>query len=295
MNKEKTKDKIAASLMQVSKPRGFWFNAFRRFRHNKVACFSLIIIIVLALSCVVIPMFSAYDYSQTDFTGSLQQPNALHLFGTDGLGRDLFVRSFIGGRITFEIAFAATVVVMLVGVLYGAIAGFMGGKIDLLMMRFVDVLYGVPFLFFSILLLTLFGQSLFLSFIAIAAISWLDMARVVRGQALSLKQKEFVEAATICGVNKWQIITKHIIPNLMGVVVVYTALIVPNMIVLSAVLSFFGLGVMEPMTSWGLLISDGASNMDSWWLLLFPASLMTITLLAFAFVVNGLRDALDPR
>lgn len=282
-------------MVDAPRAKGFWRNAFRRFRHNRLALASLLIIIVLASLCIFVPIFSQYNYSQTDFTGSLQNPNISHFFGTDGLGRDLFVRSFIGGRITFEIAFAATIVVLLIGVLYGAIAGFMGGKIDSLMMRFVDVLYGVPFLFFSILLLTIFGQSLMLSFVAIAAISWLDMARIVRGQALSLKQKEFVEAAVVCGVSKWKIIIRHIIPNLMGVVVVYAALVVPNMIVLSAVLSFFGLGVMEPMTSWGLLISDGAQNMDSWWLLLFPACLMTITLLSFAFVVNGLRDALDPR
>ncbi len=288
-------NKRIKEALGAPKAKGFWQNAFRRFSHNKLAMISLIIILLLALLCVIVPMLSQYSYSQPDFTGSLQTPNAKHFFGTDGLGRDLYVRSFIGGRITFEIAFAATVVVLLIGVLYGSIAGFMGGKIDSLMMRFVDVLYGVPFLFFSILLLTLFGQSLMLSFVAIAAISWLDMSRVVRGQTLSLKQKEFVEAAVVSGVGKWKIIVRHIIPNLMGVVVVYAALVVPNMIVLSAVLSFFGLGVMEPMTSWGLLISDGSQNMDSWWLLLFPAMLMTITLLAFAFVVNGLRDALDPR
>lgn len=282
-------------VLKAPKSRGFWQNAFRRFRRNHLAMGSMILIIVLALLCAVVPMLSHYDYSVPDFANSLESPSFAHLFGSDGLGRDLFVRSFIGGRITFEIAFAATVVVLLLGVLYGSIAGFLGGKVDALMMRFVDVLYGVPFLFFSILLLTLFGQSLILSFVAVAAISWLDMARVVRGQTLSLRHKEFVEAAHICGVSNWKIITRHIIPNLIGVVIVYAALVVPNMIVLSAVLSFFGLGVMEPMTSWGLLISDGAQNMSSWWLLLFPALLMTSTLLAFAFVANGLRDALDPR
>ena len=274
---------------------GFWHSAFSRFKKNKLSMISLVIIIILSLACIFVPLFSPYDYSKPNFVESLGVPTAVHFFGTDGLGRDLFVRCFIGGRITFEIAFAATVVVLILGVLYGSIAGFMGGKIDALMMRIVDILYGVPFLFFSILLLTLFGQSILLSFIAIAAISWLDMARVVRGQTLSLREREYVEAAIISGVSNWQIILRHIIPNLIGVVIVYAALVVPNMIVLSAVLSFFGLGVMEPMTSWGLLISDGAQNMDSWWLLLFPAFLMTVTLLSFAFVANGLRDALDPR
>lgn len=282
-------------VLQTTKTKGFWTSAFRRFAHKKIAMVSLVIIMILALLCIFIPIFSMYDYSKPDFTASLQAPSIEHFFGTDGLGRDLFVRSFIGGRITFEIAVAASLVVLLIGMFYGSIAGFMGGKIDALMMRIVDILYGIPFLFFSILLLTLFGQSMMLSFVAIAAISWLDMARVVRGQTLSLKQKEFVEAAAICGIGKWHTITRHIIPNLIGIVIIYAALVVPNMIVLSAVLSFFGLGVMEPMTSWGLLISDGSQNMLTWWLLFFPATLMTITLLAFAFVANGLRDALDPR
>lgn len=287
-------DGMQASLI-TPKAAGFWQNAVRRFRYNRIALISLIIIIVLALLCIFVPLFSQYDYSHTNFANSLKAPNQAHFFGTDGLGRDLFVRVFIGGRVTFEIAVAATTVVLLIGVFYGATAGFLGGRIDLLMMRFVDILYGIPFLFFSILLLTLFGQSMVLSFVAIAVVSWLDMARVVRGQTLSLKHKEFVEAARVYGLSNWHIITKHVIPNLIGVVIVYAALVVPNMIVLSAVLSFFGLGVMEPMTSWGLLISDGVQNMESWWLLLFPAILMTVTLLAFAFIANGLRDALDPR
>lgn len=289
------KREITQILNTAPKSRGFWQNAFKRFQSNKLAMFSLIILLFFTILCIVVPMFSSYDFSRPDFIHSLSSPGTRHYFGTDGLGRDLFVRCFIGGRITFEIAFAATFVVLLIGVLYGSTAGFLGGKIDMLMMRIVDVLYGIPFLFFSILLLTLFGQSMILSFVAIAAISWLDMARVVRGQTLSLKHKEFVEAAQICGVGKFKIITRHIIPNLIGIVIVYAALVVPNMIVLSAVLSFFGLGVMEPMTSWGLLISDGAQNMDCWWMLLFPAILMTATLLAFAFIANGLRDALDPR
>jgi len=290
-----SKNTVLKELLSTSKTNGFWQKAFRRFCYNRVAFTSLMFILFLAMLCIIIPWVSHYSYSATEFTNSLVAPNTVHFFGTDGLGRDLFVRCFIGGRITFEIALAATITVLLIGVLYGAIAGYFGGKIDLIMMRIVDILYGIPFIFFSILLLTLFGQSLILSFIAIAAISWLDMARVVRGQALSLKHKEFIEAARISGVTNWHIIKQHIIPNLIGVVIIYAILVVPNMIVLSAVLSFFGLGVMEPMTSWGLLISDGAANMSSWWLLVFPAILMTTTLLAFAFVANGLRDALDPR
>lgn len=265
------------------------------FKQNYLAFGSLLVILFLASMCVLIPMVSRYNYAATDFANSLIAPNLQHFFGTDGLGRDLWVRCFIGGRISFEIAVAATLMVLGIGVIYGSISGFIGGKTDLIMMRIVDILYGIPFLFFSILLLTLWGQSIMVSIIAIALISWLDMARVVRGQTLSIKQKEFIIAAKLAGLNNFAIIRRHIIPNLLGVVIIYATLVVPNVIILSAVLSFFGLGVMEPMTSWGLLISDGANNMTSWWLLVFPAGLMIVTLLAFAFVANGLRDALDPR
>ncbi len=287
----KTKD----LKLEIPKAKGFWSNVFKRFSKNKLALVSLSIIIILTLMCIFVPMLSSISYDKTNWSEILETPNAKHLFGTDNLGRDLFVRAFIGGRITFAIAFAAAFVVLLIGIFYGAIAGYLGGKIDTVMMRIVDILYGIPFLFFCILLITLFGNSVALSFVAIAAISWLDMARIVRGQTLSIKHKEYVEAALVSGVSNRKIITRHVIPNLLGVVIVYAALTVPNMIVLSAVLSFFGLGVTEPMTSWGLLIADGAQNMESWWLLLFPAGLMTITLLSFAFVSNGLRDALDPR
>lgn len=281
--------------LDIPKAKGFWSNVFKRFSKNKLALLSLSIIVILTLMCIFVPMLSSISYDKTNWSEILQTPNAKHLFGTDNLGRDLFVRAFIGGRITFAIAFAAALVVLLIGIFYGAIAGYVGGKVDTIMMRIVDILYGIPFLFFCILLITLFGNSVALSFVAIAAISWLDMARIVRGQTLGIKHKEYVEAALVSGVSNRKIITRHVIPNLLGVVIVYAALTVPNMIVLSAVLSFFGLGVTEPMTSWGLLIADGAQNMESWWLLLFPAGLMTITLLSFAFVANGLRDALDPR
>jgi oligopeptide transport system permease protein len=273
----------------------FLYSTLRRFYTQKLALYSLLLIGVIAIMCILVPLCSNYQYNETDFQTGLQAPSFMHLFGTDGLGRDIFVRVFIGGRITFEIAFAATLVIIVIGVIYGSIAGLIGGKVDIIMMRIIDILYGIPFLFFSILLLTVFGQSLKLSFIAIAAISWLDMARVVRGQTLSIKHKQFIEVAITLGVNKRKIIMRHIIPNLLNIVVIYAALAVPNMIVLSTVISFFGLGVVEPMTSWGMLINDGVQNLNSWWLLLFPAGIMTITLLAFAFVVNGLRDALDTR
>ncbi|MEN9945884.1 MAG: hypothetical protein RLZZ293_270 [Pseudomonadota bacterium] len=281
--------------LDAPQAKGFWRSVFSRLSRNKLAMTSGLIIIVLALLCAIVPIFSSIAYDKTNWGEIMLAPNSQHWFGTDSLGRDLMVRCFIGGRITFAIAFAAAFVVLLIGIFYGAIAGYIGGKVDTIMMRIVDILYGIPFLFFCILLITLFGNSMALSFVAIAAISWLDMSRIVRGQTLSIKHKEYVEAALISGVSNFKIITRHVIPNLLGVVIVYAALTVPNMIVLSAVLSFFGLGVTEPMTSWGLLIADGAQNMQAWWLLLFPAGLMIITLLSFAFLANGLRDALDPR
>ncbi|RTL02776.1 MAG: ABC transporter permease subunit [Proteobacteria bacterium] len=281
--------------LETPKTKGFWLSVFGRLSKNKLAMTSAFIILALTILCICVPIFSSVAYDKTNWGEIMQSPSSGHLFGTDSLGRDLFVRCFIGGRITFGIAFAAAFVVLLVGIFYGAIAGYIGGRVDTIMMRIVDVLYGIPFLFFCILLITLFGNSMALSFIAIAAISWLDMSRIVRGQTLSIKHKEYVEAAMISGVSNFKIISRHVIPNLLGVVIVYAALTVPNMIVLSAVLSFFGLGVTEPMTSWGLLIADGSQNMQAWWLLLFPASLMIITLLSFAFLANGLRDALDPR
>lgn len=274
---------------------GFWYHVLKRFYHNRLAMASLFTLIVLILMCILVPIFSHHDYSATHFKDSLMPPNTHFWFGTDDLGRDLWVRCFIGGRMTFQIALAASSVVLLIGVIYGATAGFLGGSVDNGMMRLVDVLYGIPFLFFCILLLTLFGQSTWVSFLAIAALAWLDMSRVVRGQTLHLKQLEFVKAAKISGLTRWQIIRRHIIPNLMGIVIIYSALTIPSMITVSAVLSFFGLGVSEPMTSWGLLINDGIQNLYAWWLLLFPASLMTLTLLSFAFIANALRDALDPR
>lgn len=289
------KNKQAHAILKNITQNGFWTMSFKRFCHNKIALFSLILVLFLAFLCFLIPLVSQYGYASTDFTNSGASPSLAHWFGTDGLGRDLLVRVFIGGRISFEIALAATTLVLGIGVFYGAISGYLGGKTDMMMMRIVDILYGIPFLFFSILLLTLFGQSILVSIIAIAAISWLDMARVVRGQTLSLKQKEFVAAAILSGQGNLAIIRKHIVPNMLGIVIIYATLVVPNMIILSAVLSFFGLGVMEPMTSWGLLINDGAANMTSWWLIVFPAGFMITTLLAFTFVANGFRDALDPR
>jgi oligopeptide transport system permease protein len=218
------------------------------------------------------------------------------LFGTDGNGRDLLTRTLIAGRVSLSIGLLATFVALVIGVSYGAISGFIGGRTDAIMMRIVDVLYSLPFIFFVILLVVFFGRNFVLMFLAVGAIEWLDMARIVRGQTLSLKRQEFVQAAEALGVGSKGILARHIVPNTLGPVVVYMTLLVPKVILLESFLSFLGLGVQEPMTSWGVLINDGARNIQgATWMLLWPAVFLTSTLFALNFLGDGLRDALDPK
>ena len=218
------------------------------------------------------------------------------LLGTDSNGRDLLTRIFLGGRISLMIGLLATAVSIVIGVTYGAVAGYLGGRIDHVMMRVVDILYSIPFMFFVILLVVFFGRNIALIFIAVGAIEWLDMARIVRGQTLSLKRKEFIEAAIACGVRTRTVIRRHIVPNALGPVAVYMTLMVPKVILLESFLSFLGLGVQEPMTSWGLLIADGANNMVAApWMLISPAIVLATSLFCLNFIGDGLRDALDPK
>jgi len=218
------------------------------------------------------------------------------LFGTDGNGRDLLARTLVAGRVSLAIGLLASFVAIVIGVAWGAVAGYVGGRTDLLMMRAVDVLYSLPFIFFVIMLVVFFGRNFVLMFLAVGAVEWLDMARIVRGQTLSLKRREFVQAAEALGVSPGGILKRHIVPNTLGPVVVYTTLLVPKVILLESFLSFLGLGVQEPMTSWGVLIADGARNIQgSTWLLVFPALFLTATLFCLNFIGDGLRDALDPR
>jgi oligopeptide transport system permease protein len=219
-----------------------------------------------------------------------------HVFGTDSLGRDLFVRTLQGGRISLLVGVVATLVSLGIGVAWGATAGYVGGRVDHVMMRIVDILYAMPFMFFVILLMVFLGRNILLIFVAIGAINWLDMARIVRGQTLSLKEKEFVEAAEAMGVGAFDIIRRHIVPNLLGVVVVYVTLTIPQVILVESFLSFLGLGVQEPMTSWGALVNEGAQEMESApWMLIIPALFLATTLFCFNFIGDGLRDALDPK
>jgi len=253
---------------------------------------------VIALIAIVGPWVSPHSYLDTDFDRLLQAPTlrAMNLFGTDDLGRDLFVRTLLGVQVTLVVAIVASVVSLVIGVLYGATAGFVGGRVDAVMMRLVDTLYATPFIFFVILLLVVFERNFLLIFVAIGAINWLDMARIVRGQTLSLREREFVESAKLIGVSTPRIILRHIAPNIIGVVIVYVTLTIPQAILIESFLSFLGLGIQEPQTSLGKLVSVGVLKMDgSAWMLLIPATLLATILLCFNFLGDGLRDLFDSR
>ena len=275
-----------------------WMDARIRFMRNRAAVISLVLLSLITLLCVVGPMVLPHSYEDTDWNlmGIPPTFQAWHLFGTDELGRDLLVRTLIGGRISLVVGLLATLVSVSMGILWGATAGFMGGKVDAFMMRVVDMLYAIPYLLIAILMVTILGREFYLVVLTISAFSWMDMARVVRGQTLSIKSKEFVEAARAIGVPTWRIIFQHVVPNLLGIVVIYTSITVPGVILTESVLSFLGLGVQEPMTSWGVLIHDGANVMGaSPWLILFPAAALSITLYCANFIGDGMRDALDPK
>ena len=278
--------------------RSLWQDALARLKRNRAAVVSIVILAVIALLAVFAPLLSPYPFDEVDFDAIRVPPDfaQAHWFGTDANGRDLFVRTLYGGRVSLLVGLAATSVSLLIGVTYGAIAGYFGGRIDGLMMRFVDVLYALPFLFFVILLMVVFGRHIVLIFVAIGAVEWLTMARIVRGQAISIKQREFIEAAQAGGVSTAKIIGRHVIPNVIGPVIVYATLTIPQVILIESFLSFLGLGVQEPYTSWGVLISEGAAQMETApWMLIFPALFLAVTLFCFNFIGDGLRDALDPK
>ncbi len=290
---------VSAFSEQLSvEGRSLWQDARRRFMHNRAALISLIILMMITVFVLIAPMLSHFQYDDTDWGMMSAAPNTVsgHWFGTDSSGRDLLVRVAIGGRISLMVGIASALIAVLVGTLYGSVAGYLGGKIDSLMMRILEILNSFPFMFFVILLVTFFGRNILLIFVAIGMVSWLDMARIVRGQTLGLKRKEFIEAAQVGGVSTFKIVTRHIVPNVLGVVVVYASLLVPSMILFESFLSFLGLGTQEPLSSWGALLSDGANSMEvAPWLLLFPALFLVITLFCFNFIGDGLRDALDPK
>ena len=275
-----------------------WADARIRFMRNRAAVVSAVFMALIAFVCVVGPWVLPNAFDDTDFNLGGVGPTwaAWHLFGTDELGRDLLVRSLVGGRISLIVGLLATLASVSLGIVWGATAGFMGGKVDAFMMRMVDMLYAVPYLLIAILMITILGREFYLVVLTISAFSWMDMARVVRGQTLSIKSKEYIEAARAIGVPTWRIIFQHVVPNLLGIVVIYTSITVPGVILTESVLSFLGLGVQEPMTSWGVLIHDGANVMAaSPWLILFPGAMLTVTLYCANFIGEGMRDALDPK
>ena len=278
--------------------RGLWSDARRRFMRNKAAVISLGLLLLIASACAIGPWVLPHSFDSADWDAMSMGPSLknAHFWGTDEAGRDLLVRCLIGGRISLTVGLLATLASVSLGIAWGATAGFLGGKVDALMMRIVDMMYAIPYLLIAILLVTILGREFYLVVLTITVFSWMDMARVVRGQTLALRAMEYVEAARAIGVSKARIIFGHIVPNLLGVVVIYTTVTVPGVILTESVLSFLGLGIQEPMTSWGVLIEDGARVMEvSPWILLFPAGLLSVTLYCFNFIGDGMRDALDPK
>ena len=271
-------------------------DALLRLTTNKLSLFSLIYILILVFVALITPFIAPYDYAYQDLALGASPPSSDHLLGTDTLGRDLLTRMMYGSRISLMVGFLATSVALIIGVIWGTIAGFSGGKTDAIMMRIVDTLYGIPFIILIILLMVIFGRNLVLLFLAIGAVEWLTMARIVRSQVLNLSRQEFILSAEAMGVSRLSIIFRHLIPNAMGPVIVYATLTVPQIMLLESFLSFLGLGVQPPLSSWGLLIRDGAVSMEEyWWLLIFPSLAFSLTLFSLNFIGDGLRDAIDPR
>ena len=284
--------------------RSLWEDARSRFFKNRAAVTSLFILVAIVTFSFVGPYLSEWGYEDIDWNAlsdvrELGKPSieSGHYFGTDALGRDLYNRVIQGTQISLMVGFVGALIAVVIGTLYGAIAGYFGGRLDGFMMRTVDILMAIPFMFFLILLLVMFGRHIWLIFVGIGALSWLDMSRIVRGQTLSLKNKEFIEAAVASGVSSLTIVWRHIVPNVLGVVVVYATLLVPGMILTESFISFLGLGVQEPQTSWGALINEGAGQLSYGitWQLFFPLAFFVATLLSLFFIGDGLRDALDPK
>jgi len=271
-------------------------DAWIRLRKNRPALGGLIILTAFFAIALFTPWIAPYGYEVQDLNLGATGPSQDHWLGTDIFGRDLLTQIMYGGRISLSVGFLATIVALLIGVTWGSIAGFVGGRIDSVMMRLVDILYALPFMIFIILLMVVFGRNMLLLFLAIGAVEWLTMARIMRGQVQSLRQQEFVEAAVAIGLSRSVILVRHIIPNAIGPIIVYTTLTIPSVMLLEAFLSFLGLGIQPPETSWGLLIAYGAETMEEYpWLLLFPGFFLAVTLFSLNFLGDGLRDALDVR
>ena len=282
---------------QVSEQRSsLWLDAWIKLRKNRMALFGFAVLLVLGVVSLLTPWIAPYSYEEQDLMLGATPPSAAHWLGTDIFGRDMLTRIMYGGRVSLMVGFIATAVALVIGILWGSIAGFIGGRVDAVMMRIVDIMYALPFMIFIVLLMVVFGRNILLLFVAIGAVEWLTMARIVRGQVMTLRKQEFVEAAYSMGLSKWAIIRRHIIPNTLGPVIVYTTLTIPSVMLLEAFLSFLGLGIQPPQSSWGLLINYGVETMEEYpWLLIFPGITLSLTLFALNFLGDGLRAALEPR
>jgi len=278
-------------------PRSLWGDAWRRLRRNRMAILCGGFLVLVILFCVVGPWLVAADATTQDHELGAVPPDGAHLFGTDPLGRDMLVRVMLGGRLALLVALIATSVAVVVGISWGALAGFTGGRVDFVMMRIVDVLYGFPVVVFVIVVMAVLAtKSLFVLFLLIGAINWMTMARIVRGQIMALRHREFVEAARALGVGSGRIVLRHLLPNALGPIIVYTTLSMPHVMLTEAFLSFIGLGVQAPEASWGTLVAEGAEKMRVFpWLLIAPGAVMASTIFALNFLGDGLRDALDPQ
>jgi oligopeptide transport system permease protein len=304
IEKEKMTSLADRLVEQEVKGRSPWADARKRFLRNRAAMAGLVVLVLVLIFAATGPYLARFSIDEIDFmiigqVAELGGPSfeTGHYFGTDDLGRDLFARVVQGTQVSLMVGIVGAGIAVIAGTLYGAVAGYAGGALDNLMMRAVDILMAIPYMFVLILLLVIFGRSIGMLFVGIGLLSWLDMSRIVRGQTLSLKNKEFIEAARATGLSGFRIIIRHIVPNLLGVVAVYATLLVPLMILTESFISFLGLGVQEPLTSWGALISEGAGTMQygTLWQLAFPLFFFVITLFGFFFVGDGLRDALDPK
>jgi len=287
---------VEIDLDSIESGTSLWRDAWTRLRKNKLAMFGLFIVSFMGIIAILTPWLAPYSYFEQNLDLGATSPSALHWLGTDTLGRDLLTRIMYGGRLSLMVGFLATAVALTIGVLWGTVSGYLGGKVDVFMMRTVDILYALPFTIFIILLMVVFGRNILLLFIAIGAVEWLTMARIVRAQVLGIRQQEYIDAAITMGLPKSRIMLRHVIPNTLGTIIIYATLTIPNVILLESFLSFLGLGVQPPQSSWGLLISYGVETMEEYpWLLLFPALVLSITLFSLNFLGDGLRDALDPK
>ena len=284
------------SIAEAEKGTSLWHDAWLRLRKNRMAVFGLFTLVLFIVIAILTPWIAPYSYEAQNLDLGATPPSAEHWLGTDIFGRDLLTQIMYGGRVSLAVGFIATSVALLIGVTWGSIAGYVGGRVDAVMMRLVDILYALPFMIFIVLLMVVFGRNILLLFLAIGAVEWLTMARIMRGQVQSLRQQEFVEAAISLGLSPATIIRRHVIPNALGPIIVYTTLTIPSVMLLEAFLSFLGLGIHPPQTSWGLLISYGAETMEEFpWQLIFPGLALTLTLFSLNFLGDGLRDALDVR